>query len=218
MEFLKGILGDELYGQLEAKLQEHNTAEGNKDKQVKLVNVNTGEYISKEKYLTLKTQSDGLDGQLKTANAEIKSYKDMDIDGIKTKAAEWEHKYTADTTALQEKMNRQAYDFEAERYLGKFKFSSDLAKKAALAEFKDKAFQLQDGAFLGAEDYMKQMKEANPAAFVEDAPPNQNQNQSQQGRFQAFVRGTSGSYQPPKTGEEKAILDQKYANNPYYHK
>lgn len=214
MEFLKGILGDELYGQVEAKLQEHNTAEGNKDKQIKLVNVNTGEYISKEKYLTLKTQADGLDGQLKTANAEIKSYKDMDIDGVKAKAAEWEQKYTADTTALQEKMNQQAYDFEAERYLGTFKFSSVLAKKAAMAEFKEKAFQLQNGAFLGADDYMKQMKEANPAAFVEDDPPAQ----SQQGRFQAFVRGTSGSYQPPKTGEEKAVLDQKYANNPYYHK
>lgn len=212
MEFLKSILGDELYSQVETKVNEHNAAEGNKDKQVKLVNINSGDYVSKDKYMTLKTQADGLDKQLKEANTEIQSYKGMDIDGIKKKAEEWETKYNNDTQALQTKLEQQTYDFEAERYLGKYKFSSDLARKAALAEFREKKFQLQDGAFLGADDFMKQMREGNPAAFVEEGT-----DQNQQ-KYQTFIRGTSNGFKPQQVTDEKAILDQKYANNPYYRK
>lgn len=212
MEFLKSILGDELYGQVEAKINEHNTSAGDKDKQIKLVNINSGEYVSKEKYNTLKTQADGLDKQVKEANATIESYKGMDIEGIKKSADDWKTKYETDTAQLQEQMRQQTYDYEAERYLAKYKFSSELAKKAALTEFREKKFQLQDGAFLGADDYMKQMKEANPTAFVDEEA-----NQSQQ-KYQTFVRGTSGGYKPQQVTDERAILDQKYANNPYYRK
>ena len=158
MDFMKSILGEELYGQVEEKVNAHNAAEENKDKQVKIENINGGGYVSKEKYLTLKTKADGLEEQLGTANTEIQSYKEMDIDGIKQKAQEWETKYATDTQALQEKMNQQTYQFEAERYLGNYKFSSELAKKAAVSEFLKKKFQLQDGKFLGADDFMKQMK------------------------------------------------------------
>lgn len=211
MEFLKSILGDELYSQVEAKVNEHNAAEGNKDKQVKLVNINSGDYVSKEKYVALKTQADGLDKQLKEASVEIQSYKGMDIDGIKKKAEEWEAKYNSDTQELQKKLEQQNYDFEAERYLGKYKFSSELAKKAAFADFREKKFQLQDGVFLGADDYMKQLKESNPTAFVDEEA-------GQQQKYQAFVRGTSSGFKPQQVTDEKAILDQKYANNPYYKK
>lgn len=31
-----------------------------------------------------------------------------------------------------------------------------------------------------------------------------------------FVRGTGGTYRPEQTTDEKAYLDQKYKNNPYY--
>ena len=41
---------------------------------------------------TLTAERDGLKTQLADATTEIQSYKDMDIDGIKTKAAEWETK------------------------------------------------------------------------------------------------------------------------------
>lgn len=210
---LQEILGEELFAQVDAKIQEKNKGVEDKLKHVRFVDLSEGGYISKEKYQTLKTQAEGLDKQLKEANTEIQSYKGMDIEGIKQKASEWEEKYKTDTQALQEKMNQQAYDFEAERYMGKFKFSSELARKAALSEFREKKFQLQDGAFLGADDFMKQMRESNPAAFVVD-----DQQPPASGQHQSFIRPTSGGYKPQQVADEKAILDQKYANNPYYKK
>lgn len=209
---LQELLGEELFSQVDAKIQEHNKGISDKLKQARFVDLSEGGYVSKEKYMTEKTRADGLDDQLKTANVEIQSYKEMDIDGIKKKATEWEAKYNDDTKALQEKMDQQTYDFEAERYLGKYKFRSELARKAALSEFREKKFQLQDGTFLGADDFMKQMRESDPDAFAEDEA------QTEQPKFQAYVRSTSNGYKPQQVTDEKAILDQKYANNPYYKK
>lgn len=212
---LQELLGEELFTQVDAKIQEHNKGISDKVKQVRFVDLSEGGYISKEKYMSEKTRADGLDEQLKTANTEIQSYKGMDIEGIQKKAKEWEEKYNTDTAELQEKISRQAYDFEAERYIGKYKFSSELAKKAALSEFREKQFQLQDGSFLGADDFMKQMKESNPAAFVEEES---SQQPGPAGKVQTFVRGTAGGFKPQQVTDEKAILDQKYAGNPYYKK
>lgn len=209
---LQELLGEELYAQVDAKIQEHNSGIKDKLQHVRFADLSEGGYISKEKYLSEKTRADGLDEQLKGANATIESYKGMDIEGIKKSADEWKAKYETDTANLQEQMRQQTYDHEAERYLSKYKFSSELARKAALNEFREKKFQLQDGAFLGADDFMKQMKEANPTAFVDEEEA-----QNQQ-KYQAFVRGTSGGYKPAQVTDEKAILDQKYANNPYYRK
>ena len=205
-------MGEELFSQVDAKIQEHNNGIKDKLQHVRFADLSEGGYISKEKYLSEKTRADGLEGQLKEANAAIESYKGMDIDGIKKSADEWKSKYEADTASLQEQMKQQEYNYEAERYLSKYKFSSELAKKAALADFREKKFQFQDGAFLGADDYMKQLKESNPTAFV-DEEGSQNQQ-----KYQAFVRGTSGGFKPQQVADEKAILDQKYGNNPYYKK
>ena len=64
MEFLKELLGEELYTQIEAKINEHNGNEANKDKQVKLGNLATGEYVSKGKF-------DGISAELTSKNSEL---------------------------------------------------------------------------------------------------------------------------------------------------
>lgn len=50
MEFLKELLGEELYKQIESKINEHNGNEANKDKQIKIGNLGTGEYVAKAKH------------------------------------------------------------------------------------------------------------------------------------------------------------------------
>lgn len=64
MEFLKTILGDELYGQIESKVNEHNGNEANKDKQIKLANLGSGGYVSKEDF-------DGISSDLSSRTAEL---------------------------------------------------------------------------------------------------------------------------------------------------
>lgn len=75
MEFLKELLGDELYKQIEAKVNEHNGNEANKDNQIKIGNLGKGEYVSKAKHDALQELINGKDTELKSANdliAELK--------------------------------------------------------------------------------------------------------------------------------------------------
>lgn len=71
MEFLKEILGESLYTQLEQALNAYNGNEANKDKQVKLANLSSGEYVGKGKYDGLQTQLDSKDAELTAANKLI---------------------------------------------------------------------------------------------------------------------------------------------------
>ena len=75
MEFLKGLLGDELFTQIESKINEHNGNEANKDKQIKLGNLGTGEYVSKSKHEALNELLKGKEAELTTANGLIEELK-----------------------------------------------------------------------------------------------------------------------------------------------
>ena len=75
MEFLKEILGDDLYKQIEEKVNAHNGNEANKDKQIKLGNLGSGEYVGKGKHDSeiekLNSLLTGKDTELQTANKLI---------------------------------------------------------------------------------------------------------------------------------------------------
>lgn len=75
MEFLKEILGEELFNQFMEKVNAHNGNEANKDKQIKLGNLGTGEYVSKAKHDALQALFDGKEAELTTANGLIAELK-----------------------------------------------------------------------------------------------------------------------------------------------
>lgn len=125
---------------------------------------------------TLTTERDGLKTQLDEANKTIKSYTDMDIDGIKKSAADWETKYNTDTKALKDQLDAANYGFGVERAVSGLKFTSEGAKKSFMADLTAKKLQLQDGKLLGLDDFVKTYKESDPGAFVKeddgsDPPP-----------------------------------------------
>lgn len=142
------------------------------DDKLKLVNLADGGFVSKDKLDTKIIELGETKKLLEDANATIQSYKDMDIDGIKKSASDWEEKYNTDTKALQDKLDAQATEFAAEKYMGQYQFTSPLAAKAAMAEFMAQGFKRSDdGIFLGADDFMHKMKVSNPGAFVVEVPP-----------------------------------------------
>ena len=75
MEFLKAILGEELFNQFMSKINEFNGNEANKDKQVKLANLSNGEYVSKLKYDDIAAQLTGKQTELESANGLIAELK-----------------------------------------------------------------------------------------------------------------------------------------------
>ena len=78
MEFLKAILGEELYKQLEEKINAYNGNEANTEK-IKIGNLGTGEYVAKGKYDSelqkIQALLDGKTTELDTANGLIAELK-----------------------------------------------------------------------------------------------------------------------------------------------
>ena len=75
MDFLKEILGEELYAQFAEKVNAYNGNEANKEKQIKIANLGGGEYVSKAKHDALQALFDGKTAELDTANGLIADLK-----------------------------------------------------------------------------------------------------------------------------------------------
>lgn len=80
MEFLKGIIGEELYKQVADAVSAHNGKPENKDKQVKLADLGAGQYVDKGKYDTAVAEKENLAGQIKTLNVTIGDLKKNNAD------------------------------------------------------------------------------------------------------------------------------------------
>ncbi len=75
MEFLKEILGEALFAQLEEKINAYNGNDANKDRQIEIGNLGSGEYVGKGEYDALQALLDGKETELKTANGLIEDLK-----------------------------------------------------------------------------------------------------------------------------------------------
>lgn len=75
MDFLKEILGEELFNQFATAVNAYNGNEANKDKQVKIGNLASGEYVGKGKYDALNELLKGKETELTTANGLISELK-----------------------------------------------------------------------------------------------------------------------------------------------
>lgn len=171
MEFLKAILGDELYNQFVAKINAHNGDEANKEKLIKLVNLTDGGYVSKDKYTSLETDLNGKTSELEKANGLIEELK-------KTtgKDEESQQKITDYETEIT-KLKRENEDLKKENAL-KFALLSAGAVDVDYLVFKAKEkgeIKLgDDGKIKGEDDLISGLKTQHPAMF--EASNNQQQN------------------------------------------
>ena len=165
MEFLKDILGDDLYTQVETKINAHN--EQNKGKQVKIANLGNGEYVSKSKYDTLQTDLQNQKDLLKSANAEIDSYKSMDIEAIKKSAEDYKTKFETAEKDYQAKISEMEYNNKLDKYVGTLNLKNDIYKKEVISRIKEKELKFDGDTLLGAEELVKGFKEQYADAFVD---------------------------------------------------
>lgn len=96
MDFLKAILGDELYSQVEEKINAHNGNEANKDSLIKLANLSEGKYTSVDKYNALEGEKNGIQSQLTEAQQLISDLKKSNKgdEALQQKVTEYEGKIT----------------------------------------------------------------------------------------------------------------------------
>lgn len=168
MEFLKDILGEDLYSQVETKVNAHN--EQNKDKQIKIANLGNGDYVSKSKYDALQSELQNQKDLLKTANTEIDSYKSMDIEAIKKSAEDYKTKFEAAEKDYQAKIKEMEYDNQLDKYVGTLNLKNDIYKKEVISRIKEKQLKFDGDTLLGGEELVKGFKEQYAEAFGDTKP------------------------------------------------
>jgi hypothetical protein len=104
MEFLEKVLGEELYKQVAEKINEHNGNEANKENQIKIGNLGTGEYVGKGKYEALQELVNGKETELASANDLIAQLKKATKgnEELQGKFTEYEQENARLQTELQE--------------------------------------------------------------------------------------------------------------------
>lgn len=174
MEFLKELLGEEIFAQIETKINEHNGNEANKDKQIKLANLGTGEYVSKSKHEALETLLQGKETELTNANTLIAELKkgtkgneelQGKITGYETQVAQLQQqladseRHYAFEVLL---MDAGVADKDAREFL-MYKYEKKLKEEG-------KTLELDDNKHIkGGEDIISNMKTASPNYFKSGA-------------------------------------------------
>ena len=105
-------------------------------------------------------------GLLSTANEKIEEFKNLDVDTIKQEAQDYKQKFEQAQLEAEQKIGELKYETALKEYVNKHQFASDRVKNSIFNDLKTKEFKLEEGQFLGADDYIKQLQEKEPESFA----------------------------------------------------
>ena len=163
MEFLKDILGEELYNTVAEKINAYNGNEDNKDKQIKIGNLASGEYVGKGKYDALEALMGNKDKEIANANnliAELKKSTKNDEE-----AQQKISNYDAQVKALQEELEKTKIDNAIKIALLEAHVN-DIDYVTYKLHEKDEKIELDDnGKIKGWDDMLAGLKTQLPAQF-----------------------------------------------------
>lgn len=184
LDFLKTILGEAYTEDIDKKV----SAEIGKA------------FVSKADFNEAKK---GLTEQLEAASKTIEKMKALDPDALKKSADDYKAKYEGEVAARKKDEEDRAYTSVLTAKVGGEKFSSEAAKKAFIADLKEKGLKVDGENLLGYEDFKKAYAEADPNAFLSDK------------KTPVFTHPSTSA---GVVTDEKTYMDNRYKNNPYYNK
>lgn len=199
MEFLKAILGDELYAQLEQAVNAYNGKPENAQNQVKIANLSGGQYVSKGKYDTLDATNKTNEQKLGEANNLIKQLQE---------AAKGDETLQQQVTEYQTKVQTLEAELQQTKIDAAIKVGllAEGADEVEFLTFKlkstgDKLELDEQGNIKGWADKVAALKTQNPKYFADNSG----------GSYKGF-RPVDKEDPPAPTGKTKAdILKMPYA-------
>lgn len=163
MEFLKGILGDG-YTVFETAVNEYNAKPENNDKQVKIADLGTGEYVGKGKYTALEVEVADLKEQVKTAESTIKTLKKDNASNEELQTTIKTHEATIATmkSDYETKIKNMTIDSAIKAKLSETKYADLLSGKFD----RTKIVVNEDGTVAGIDEQLTTIKESYKDLFT----------------------------------------------------
>lgn len=165
MEFLKALFGEKAlsYDEFVQAINAHNGDEANKDKQIKLENINSGNYVSKLKYEDIVQQLSGKQTEIDKANGLIAELQKgtKGNEELQGKVAEYEKQITQ----LQEENKQNKLDSEIKVALLEAK-ATDIDYLTFKLKEKGEALEIgEDGKIKGIDEKITGLKTQFPTHF-----------------------------------------------------
>lgn len=164
MDFLKDILGDELFSSVSGKIDAFNKA--NPDKPVKLADLSSGGYVDKNKYADMETLANGYKSQIAQRDKDIAELKKQTSNGeLQGQLDALQKKYDDDTASLTEQLKQTKFHSALDLALA----GSGARNAKALRGLLDMdKIKLENDELTGFSEQLEQIKAEND--FLFDAP------------------------------------------------
>ena len=119
-----------------------------------------------KKVSRLEAERDNLKEQYETAQNTLKGFEGVDVEQMKTQINDWKNKAEAAEAAYNKRLQEREFDDALKTAIDGYKFSSNAAKSAVLAEIKGKGLAMVDGKIVGLAEVMDGIKERDASAFA----------------------------------------------------
>lgn len=140
-----------------------------------------------------------------TAEETLKKFDGVDLEGMKAEVDNWKAKAENAEKNYEAQIAQRDFEDALKEEISGYKFTSEAAKKAIMAEIREAGLKVKDGKILGLSDLLAQMKEKDASAFVDEK-----QEQLEAGRAKPFTGPLKGAAQPTASEKFKAMsLDER---------
>lgn len=146
---------------------------GLNEDQIKKVFELSGKDVNAEKKKTQAAEADRDQWKTRAETAEdtLKGFDGVDVEGLNKQIEDWKNKAAEAQKDFQRQIEERDFNDALKEEMEAFKFTSEAAKKAIMAEVKEAGLKLKDGKILGLSDLIGQIKEKDASAFAPDKDP-----------------------------------------------
>lgn len=113
-------------------------------------------------------ERDGFKSRAETAETTLKGFEGVDLEKINKDLADWKQKAEDTEKEYNRKIAERDFNDALTEGIGKYKFTSEAAKRAVMAEIKKKGLTMSEGKILGLNDAIEQIKANDKGAFVDE--------------------------------------------------
>lgn len=112
------------------------------------------------------------------AEETLKKFEGIDPEAIQTELTAWKQKAEKAEKDYAAKLEQRDFEDALKEAIIGYKFTSEAAKRAVIADIREAGLKVKDGKILGLNDLITQMKEKDSSAFVDEQQESLEQNRA----------------------------------------
>lgn len=116
----------------------------------------------------LEGERDSWKEKAETAEETLKKFEGIEPENIKRELEDWKKKAEEAEENAKQQIYERDFSDALKTEMESYKFTSEAAKKAIMAEINEAGLKLKDGRILGLTDLMEQIKEKDGSAFADE--------------------------------------------------